>query len=139
MWIKEPQPENPLMKQRIVDAVNGQLAIKGLRLVTASADLGVSANTSTMERHTLESFYNGFPGDWRWRYWGASPGYAYIDTYEVGTLIVDLFDRSTKQVVWRGSAVDTVSDKAEKNTKHLNKAVEKMFKDFPPHRKDDTN
>jgi hypothetical protein len=35
--------------------------------------------------------------------------------------------------------VDTVSDKAEKNTKHLNKAVEKMFKDFPPHRKDDTN
>jgi hypothetical protein len=34
--------------------------------------------------------------------------------------------------VWWASASDTVSDKPEKNTEHLGKAVEKMFKDFPP-------
>jgi len=44
----------------------------------------------------------------------------------------DLFDTSTKQVVWRGVASDTVSDKPEKNEKHLYEAVAKMFKDFPP-------
>ena len=53
MWIKEPKPENPLMKQRIIDAINAQLQSKGLRLVTTNADLGVSANTATKEQqHT---------------------------------------------------------------------------------------
>jgi len=130
MWIKEPKTENPLMKERIIDAVNMELQLKGLRLVTSGADLGISANTATKEEHTLDSFYNGFPG-WGWhRYWGPAP--VVVETYEVGTLVVDLFDTQTKQAVWWGAATDTVSEKPEKNTKHLNKAVEKMFKDFPP-------
>ena len=55
-----------------------------------------------------------------------------VDTYEVGTLVVDLFDTSSKQIVWWGTSSDTISDKPEKNTKHMNEAVAKMFKDFPP-------
>jgi hypothetical protein len=130
-WIKEPKTENPLMKQRIIDAVNTQLAAAGLRLVESHADLGVAANTATRQEHTLQGFYDGFPGGWGWhRYWGG-PVMTYVDTYEVGTLVVDLFDTETKQVVWWASATDTISDKPEKNAEHLNKAVEKMFKDFP--------
>src|SRR6266567_4063647 len=80
MWIKEPKTGNPLMKPRIIDAINAQLQAKGLRLVYHDADLGVSANTATREEHTLEGFYDGFPG-WGWhRYWGP----ATVETYEVG-------------------------------------------------------
>jgi hypothetical protein len=130
MWIKEPATQNPLMKQRIVDEVNAALQSKGLRLVTSGADLGVSGNTATKEEHTLQNFYDGFPG-WGWhRYWG--PVTTTVETYEVGTLVVDLFDTTTKQVVWWASATDTVSDKPEKNAKKLSEAVEKMFKHFPP-------
>ena len=133
MWIKTPQPENPLMKQRIMDTVNAELQAKDLRLVNENADLGVSANVATQERHTLETFYDGFPG-WGWhRMWAPEFGYTTtVDTYEVGTLVVDLFDTQNKQVVWWGSATSTVSDKPEKNTKKLEKSVAKMFKDFPP-------
>jgi uncharacterized protein DUF4136 len=128
-WIKEPDPENPLMKQRIMEAINAQLEAKGLTLAADNADLGLAANTATKQEQTLDSFYGGFPG-WGWRrYWG---GPVIVDTYEVGTLLVDLFDTQTKQVVWWASASDTVSDKPEKNSKNLDKAVEKMFKDFPP-------
>jgi hypothetical protein len=81
------------------------------------------------EQQTLDSFYGGFPG-WGWhRYWG---GPVVVEAYEVGTLVVDLFDTDTKQVVWWGSASGTVLGKPEKNSKNLNKALEKMFKDFPP-------
>jgi hypothetical protein len=45
---------------------------------------------------------------------------------------VDLYDGSSKKLVWRGSASDTLSDKADKNTKNLDKAVQKMFQHFPP-------
>jgi hypothetical protein len=136
MWIKEPTPDNPLMKQRIIDAVNAQLRARGLKLVTNDADLGVSANTATTEQQTLQSFYDGFVG-WGWdRYWG--PVTTVVDTYQVGTLVVDLFDTRTKQVNWWASATDTISHKSEKNVKRLNRAVEKMFKDFPPKRKPET-
>jgi hypothetical protein len=114
-----------------MEAVNAQLEAKGLRLSEADADLGVSVNTATREEQTLDSFYNGFGGGWYWHRWGG-PGPVIVETYEVGTLVVDLFDTATKHVVWWGSASGTISDKPDKNTEKLNKAVEKMFKDFPP-------
>lgn len=55
-----------------------------------------------------------------------------VEAYTVGTLVVDLFDTSKKQVVYRATASDMVSDKPEKNTKTMRKVVEKMFKHFPP-------
>jgi len=127
-WIKEPKTENPLMRQRIINAINTQMEATGLRLVSQDADLGISANTATKEEQTLNSFYDGF-GGWGWhRYWGPVT----VETYTVGTLVVDLFDTQTKQVIWWGTASDTISDNPEKNTKKLNDAVEKMFKHFPP-------
>ena len=52
--------------------------------------------------------------------------------YKEGTLVVDLYDAKTKQLIWRGSAEDTVSNDAAKNEKNLDKSVVKMFKKFPP-------
>ena len=43
--------------------------------------------------------------------------------YKEGTLVVDLYDAKTKQLIWRGSAEDTLSRKAEKNEKNLDKGV----------------
>jgi hypothetical protein len=43
-----------------------------------------------------------------------------------------LYDAKTKQLIWRGSAENTLSDKATKNEKNLDKGVTKMFKAFPP-------
>ena len=59
-----------------------------------------------------------------------------MTTYPVGTVVVDLFDAGTKQMVWRGVARDVLADQPEKNTKKLHKAVEKMFEKFPPKKKE---
>jgi hypothetical protein len=53
-------------------------------------------------------------------------------TYTVGTIVVDIFDVMTKQLLFRGQASETINKDAEKNTKTLYKAMAKMFKDFPP-------
>jgi hypothetical protein len=132
MWIREPHMSDPLMKQRVIDAVNAQLTAKGLQLVTEGADLGVTANGATSQQHTLETFYTGF-GGWGWRGWGGDGMATTIpESYTVGTLVVDLFDCRTKQIVWRGTATDTLPEKPEKTAEKLNKAVEKMFSKFPP-------
>jgi hypothetical protein len=131
MWIKEPRMNDPIMRRRVVGTINAQLTSKGWQLVTEGADVGIIANGATRHEHTLETFYSGF-GGWRWRGWGVGMATTIPETYEVGTLIVDLFDTKTKQVVWRGTATETLPEKPEKTAEKLNKAVEKMFKKFPP-------
>jgi hypothetical protein len=53
-------------------------------------------------------------------------------SFTAGTLVVDIFDSRTKPEVWRGTVSDTILDKAEKTVEKRNKAIEKMFKNFPP-------
>jgi hypothetical protein len=131
MWIKEPKTTDPLMRQRIIDEVNSALTAKGLQLVTSNADLGVAAHEATRQERTLNTFYNGFGGGWRWG-GGFGSATTTVDTYEVGTVIIDLFDNKTKQVVWRATATKTLSDNPQKNAANLTKAIDKMFKKFPP-------
>jgi hypothetical protein len=53
----------------------------------------------------------------------------------VGTLVLDMYDTSTKQLIWTATSRETLSDKPEKNEKKLEKAVDKMFDHFPPREK----
>jgi hypothetical protein len=55
-----------------------------------------------------------------------------IETVPVGTLVLDIYDSGSHHLVWRGMAHDTLSDKPEKNAQKLDKAVDKMFRKFPP-------
>src|SRR5258707_11660432 len=125
------QTKDQLWVDRIKDAVNGALAAKGWTQVPSGGNVAIVAIEMTRNQQTLDTFYNGFGGGWRW---GGGFGNATttVDNYKVGTLVVDLFDANTKKVIWRGSSSDTLSDKSDKNIKNLDKGVQKMFDHFPP-------
>jgi hypothetical protein len=126
--------KDPLVVDRIKSAVNASLAAKGLTQVDSAGALSIVAMEITKDQQTLNTFYDGGFGGWRW---GGGFGNATTttETYKVGTLVVDLFDTQSKDLVWRGSSSETLSNKSEKNIKNLNKGVEKMFKHFPPEAK----
>jgi hypothetical protein len=124
------QTEDPLWVDRIKSAVANALTAKGWSQVQSGGDVSVVAVEMTQARQTLDTFYNGLGGGWRWGGFGDAT--TTTDTYHVGTLVVDLFDTKTKQLLWRGSASDTLSNKSSKNIKNLDKGVEKMFAHFPP-------
>ena len=118
---------------RIKNAVDAQLTAKGYTQLPTGGSVSLVAIEATQNKQTLNTFYNGFGGGWRWRGgFGGGDSTTYVDNYKVGTLVLDMFDSQTKKLVWRGSASDTLSDKADKNIKNLNKGVQKMLKDFPP-------
>jgi hypothetical protein len=53
----------------------------------------------------------------------------------VGTLVVDIYDPTQKQLIWRGiTAAKTLnpSSNPDKSYKNLEHAVSKLLKDFPP-------
>ena len=125
------QTADPLWVDRIKEAVNTALTAKGLTPVASGGDIAIVAIEMTKNQQTLNTFYDGFGGGWRW---GGGFGNATttVDNYKVGTLIVDLFDANSKQIIWRGSSSDTLSDKSDKNIKNLDKGVQKMFDHYPP-------
>jgi hypothetical protein len=127
------QTQDPLWVDRIKEAVNATLTLKGLTPVESGGDIAIVAMETTQNQRTLNTFYDGFGGGWRWRgFGGMGTATTTVDNYKVGTLVVDLFDPQTKTLIWRGSASDTLSDKSDKNIKNLDKGVQKMFDHFPP-------
>jgi hypothetical protein len=126
--------QNPLWVERIKSAVDSALTAKGWTLVDSGGSVSIMAMEMNETHQTLNTYYDGFGGGWRWGGLGDSFGDSTTteSTYKVGTLVVDLFDSKTKTLIWRGSASDTLSDKSDKNIKHLDKAVDKLFERFPP-------
>lgn len=124
-----------IWQDRITSAVDSALTAKGWQKVPSGGDAAVSAFGQTTERDTLETYYNGFPG-WGWRaaWWsgGMATSTTRVIPERVGNLTVDIFDGSTKQLIFRGEASETLSSKPERNDKKLEDAVEDMFKKFPP-------
>ena len=129
-WQKVQTPD-PLWVDRIKEAVNSALAAKGWTQVPSGGNVAIVAIEMTQNQQTLDTFYNGFGGGWRWG-GGFGDATTTVQNYKVGTLVVDLFDANTKKLIWRGSSSDTLSDKSDKNIKNLDKGVQKMFNHFPP-------
>src|SRR5262249_32167885 len=123
-WTEGTPSPNPLGEQRIHAAVDAQLAGKGMTRVDSDPNLYVATHVLTHEQK--ESGAMGFV-----RWWGGAFT-ANGETYVQGTLIVDLYDASTRKMVWRGVATGTASDKASKNTSKIEKALAKMFQRYPP-------
>ncbi|MGC1363749.1 MAG: DUF4136 domain-containing protein [Silvibacterium sp.] len=123
---------DPLYEQRIRDAVDHDLQAKGWQPAPAGGDVTLTAVLIKRHQKEYTTFYDGLGGGWRWRGWGAGMTTTTVDRIPLGTLIVDIYDTNSKQLVWRGEAHDQLSDKPEKDTKKLEKAVDKMFGKFPP-------
>jgi hypothetical protein len=51
-----------------------------------------------------------------------------------GTLIIDIYNPTQRQLIWRGTATNTLnlSSNADKNYTNLHRTIEKLLKPFPP-------
>jgi len=121
-WVEKTSPEYPLAHPRIVKAVETQLDAKGLKAAASGGDLTVDYHVILKNRAQVTA-------------WGYQPGWGRsidVQQYTEGTLVVDLIDAATDKLVWRGSATDVASDSPQTNEKRINKAMEKLFKKYPP-------
>ncbi len=82
------------------------------------------------DQQEYQTFYEGL-GGWRWGGVG-DIATTTVQNYRLGILVVDMYDRSSKQLIWRGVSTDTLSNNPQHKEKEFDKAVYKMFKKFPP-------
>ncbi len=132
--IEEATPAvNPLMRDRLIKAIEVGLTTRGLEEVGEGAHLKVVIHTSveTEKRITADNWgYGGYRG-WRgWGGWGTTT--VNVDNIKVGTLMLDLVDTASNKLVWRGIATDSIPKKSEKLEKRIYKAVDKLLRHYPP-------
>jgi hypothetical protein len=123
---------DPLFESRIREAVNHNLQAKGWQPAAADCYVTVIAVAKKKNQTEYTTFYDGLGGGWRWHGWGDGMATTTVNNIPVGTLVLDIYDTKSKSLVWRGLAHDQLSEKPDKDTKKLEKAVDKMFDKFPP-------
>jgi Domain of unknown function (DUF4136) len=130
-WLKV-QAGDSLWEDRIKQDIDARLAAKGWTRVDANGSATIAAFQSTQDQQTLDTFYDGFGGGWRWRGVGDSMATTTTEVTRVGTLVVDIFDAQTQKLIWRGKQSDALSGNPEKNAEKLAKDLGSLFKHFPP-------
>jgi hypothetical protein len=126
---------NDLSQRRVLEEIDSAIAAKGWKKVTDNPSVAVVLHGASQTKHSASTFYSGTGGGYGYRYGGfggTATASTVVSEYQVGTLVVDMFDAKSKNLIFRGTAEDEISDNAEKNAKRLDKASTKLFKDFPP-------
>lgn len=140
-WLESKHPAQDAWAQQVVADIDGQLSRKGLRRVDTDAgpDLQVVYNAGVKERTIVEGYSYGYVlaeylysqiyGPlWFW----PRPSSWVSEAEKNGSLVVDLVNPSSRDMVWRGVASGTLYDNTRKNEQKLSKAIRKMFKKYPP-------
>lgn len=134
-WVdlKEGQA-NQLTDQKIKQAINEDLAKKGLTRVEANPDLYLAYEVGIKQEQQI---YTTTTGGWGWDpWWGAGMASATStsSTINIGTLVINFVNAQNRKLVFRSSGTDTInpSKDPDKNFKKIQSAVQKILKDFPP-------
>jgi hypothetical protein len=132
-WVPGTNLSDPLNHSRVVRAIDTQLAARGLSKIETGAnpDVFVAYHASFDKDLQINGFSSGWGG---YRFGGMRTGTVRTEEILTGTLVVDVVDAKTKTIVWRAMASKDIDVKAspEKREKNINRAAEKLFKNYPP-------
>lgn len=124
----------PFAQERIVNAISTQLKTRGLT-ESETPDLLVYTHVQISSEKRVDTTgygYGGYPG---WGGWGGgfATTSATVTDIPIGTLVTDVVDAKSNELVWRGIATDTLltNPTPEKSEKRINKAVAKLFTKYP--------
>jgi len=119
------QVQNSILAQVAIQDINMALQGKGLKMVqeNQNPDLLVTANGGMKEQTSYSA--------WGMRGFGGGMGGLTPEQNVVGTLIVDAYEAKSQSIVWRGIAENTLNNNGNKNQQMVEKAIQKMFKQWP--------
>lgn len=128
------------LDKKIKQAIDAQLAAKGLAKSQDEAQLYVAYQVSSPREKQIGQYRRGGSSGYGpgWRY-GYSFGYNYGDpamstatssTIQLGNLVLDIYDSTYKDLVWRGTVSNAFGPDQKKH--NLDKATATLLKNYPP-------
>ena len=138
---------NDIDKGVIEHAFGDEFEKRGLKNVESDGDLVVvlfivveQKTEQRAETTGLSGMYGGY-GDYYGGYYDYGPGWGWGPTYstttvrtyeyEVGTLVIDIFDKTEKQLIWESIGKGTVDEDPETRDKKMPKYIAQIMKEYP--------
>ena len=119
------QIQNSILAQVAQQDINNALSQKGLQMVQESQNPDLIVTASGGER--AQTSWNA------WGMRGIGGGFGGITPQQNvdATLILSIYNPKTQELVWRGLAQNTLNNNGNKNQQMVQKAIQKMFKQWP--------
>lgn len=121
--------KDPFFKDQVQGAVEKALALKGITLASSGApDLLIHYHANIDTRIDVNRTEREY-GHCR-----ESDCHAWVVEYEAGTIVLDVIDARTNQLIWRGWAQDSLGDalvNRDKMAKEVQEAVSRIMARFP--------
>ena len=138
---KAQAPANTIMDRRVRRLLEQELGTKGLRLDPGgNPDLRIACYPVYRDRlvHTTTTFGPAWGWGYGWgpRPWGYGPvvGYRETQTYREGSIVVEMVDSRSNQLVWQGAADGALTGLQDPRDaeEQVALAVHKLLEKFPP-------
>lgn len=140
---KSDQMLNDLDKRRIEQAFADEFYKRGLGVVEKDGDLVIALHIVVQQKQqttatttSMGGGYGGYGG-----YYGYGPGYGWgggysttqVNTYnyEVGTLMVSVYDKANEQLVWESSGSGEINENPKGRDKRIPVVVAKIMASYP--------
>lgn len=131
--------ENPLTDRRVRTSVEQQLQAKGYRRETkADPDFLIAYYPIYQTRRVRTRTTVGIGGGGWFRPWGYGVGTrfstAQTHSYKEGTIVLEIVDFNSNQLVWQASAEGalTAHDDPQDTQEQISRAVHDLLERFPP-------
>ena len=119
------QIRNSILAQVAQHDIDAAMQSKGLQKVMENQSPDLILTASGGERE--QTSYNA----WGMRGWGGGMGSITPQQNVEATMVVSLYDAKAQELVWRGIAQNTLNNNGNKNQEMVQKAIQKMFKQWP--------
>lgn len=124
---------SPFLEKEIRGAVNRNLRARGFQRIRVEEqpDLVLSFSIGARDKIRVDSY----PASAGYRHGRHHSGgwVTNVHSYTEGILVIDVFDRGTKQVVWHGWATKRLSPQkhSEKRKAAVDRVVDSLLEEFP--------
>jgi hypothetical protein len=131
---------NDFDKKRILESFRDELTARGMSKDDSNPDVGITLYIVVQQKTSTTAYtnYNGGMGYGMGRWgWGAGYGMGSSTTtysendYLEGTIVIDFYDESSKNLVWQGVLTKEVTENPQKREKTIPKNVKKLMKAYP--------
>lgn len=124
----DPMVNNSIANRALRDRIAREFTARGYRAAEGDADLLVAFYASTRETLDVTVWDYGYAPRWPWPRMGVQQR---ITEVTEGSVVVDVIDPRTRELLWRGEGSARLSDDPAENIKELARAAAAVVKRFP--------
>ncbi len=129
-WKSTGDIRDPIWSRRVEDVLEDTLAARGLKKLKDGGDLWGVVHARFSVNEQVNTYSAGWGYGWGW----GGPMVTTVTPIPVGSMIIDLVDVRTKELVWRGTASAELETGVsnEHREENLRKVLAGLFANYPP-------